>query len=975
LAARITAWHSFFGGGALRAGLTLTRIFLAFAAALLIGRAFALDAVSLHIDDPVVDLGGSYDRYLNQGDRIQVSTAPGADGIVRRIEVPAENPEGASDWVVFALANPSDEQLERLIVVPHYRLVDSGLIWPDLGWERVRAITPSEGFAPEREASSDADVFRITLDPGAIVTYVAELSDSTLPELHLWRPDAYESMVNSYTLYRGVVLGIAGLLALFLSVLFVVKGTAMFPATAALAWAVFAYISIDFGFWSRVFQSQNAHMATWRAGTEVVLAGALLVFLYTYLHLHRWHVRYSHVAVLWLVGLALLAGVIAIDPSVAAGVARLSLGLTAAVGLGVVLWLAIRGFDRAIMLIPTWIILLFWVAGAWFAVTGRIDHTVVQPALAGGLVLVVMLIAFTIMQHAFAGGALAQGLISDAEQKALALVGAGHSIWDWDAARDRIETGREIEHILGFKRGALDGPARNWLGLIHPSERDLFRAMLDAVVNQRRGKINLDFRMRAEDGHFLWFAIRARPIVGSDGEVMRCSGTIADITDQKLAEERLLHDAVHDNLTGLPNRQMFLDRLETGLIRARLERVAAPTVIVFDLDNFKEINTQFGHSVGDSVLLALSRRVVRLLPLQDSLARLHGDSFSLIVFSETDAGAIEQLTRELIRTIKAAISIGDHDVFLTASVGIAPPTNEGTAEEQIRRGEAAVYQAKRYGGDYIQFYEPAFGMRSRKIDLDAELRKALEAGNLDIVYQPIVRLEDNSIAGFEALTRWEHPLHGRIPPNEFVAAAEESGLIVQLGLYVLEHAARELASWQNALATSPLPFVSINVSSRQLLRHDLINDVKAVIARTGVAPETLKLEITESLVMQNPEYSAKVLARLRELGAGLALDDFGTGHSALSYLQRFPFDMIKIDKSFVRPNGSPARSILLRSIVTLAHDLGMEVVAEGAETEAEIMELTEAGCEYAQGFVYGRPMSAQMVQQMVRRRPAVARAS
>ena len=266
-------------------------------------------------------------------------------------------------------------------------------------------------------------------------------------------------------------------------------------------------------------------------------------------------------------------------------------------------------------------------------------------------------------------------------------------------------------------------------------------------------------------------------------------------------------------------------------------------------------------------------------------------------------------------------------------------------------------------------------MRSRRIDLEGELRKALEAGNIDIVYQPIVRLEDNSIAGFEALTRWEHPLHGRIPPNEFIAAAEESGLIVQLGLYVLEHAARELASWQNALTSSPLPFVSINVSSGQLLRHDLLNDVKAVIARTGVAPETLKLEITESLVMQNPEYSAKVLTRLRELGAGLALDDFGTGYSALSYLQRFPFDTIKIDKSFVRPNGSPARAILLRSIVTLAHDLGMEVVAEGAETEAEVLELAEAGCEYAQGFVYGRPMSAQMVQQMVRRRPAVARAS
>jgi diguanylate cyclase (GGDEF)-like protein/PAS domain S-box-containing protein len=961
----------------LRAGSLFGRVaFLIAAAILWVSPAFALEAISLAIDADTVDLGGAIQRFENQPDKLQVSTAPDANGIVRRIEVRSEDPQGSADWIVFALANPSDEQIDRLLVVPHYRLVSSRLIWPDLGWERIRAVTPSEGFAPQRVPSSEADIFRITLDPGAIVTYVAELSYPTIPEIHLWRPGAYESMVNSYTLYRGVVLGIAGLLALFLSVLFVVKGTAMFPATAALAWAVFAYISIDFGFCSRVFQGASKHMETWRAGTEVVLAGALLVFLYTYLHLHRWHVRYSHVAVLWLLGLALLVGVIAVDPSVAAGVARMSLGLTAVVGLGVILWLAIRGFDRAIMLIPTWIILLFWVAAAFLAVTGRIDHSVVQPALSGGLVLIVMLIAFTIMQHAFAGGALAQGLISDAEQKALALIGASHSIWDWDTARDRIETGRDIEQALGFKRGSLDGPARNWLGIVHPSERDLFRAVLDAVVNQRRGRINLDFRMRAEDGHFLWFALRARPIVGSDGEVMRCTGTLADITDQKLAEERLLHDAVHDNLTGLPNRQLFLDRLEIALTRSRTEKIASPTVVVFDIDNFKDVNTTFSHSVGDSVLLAVARRIVRVLPTQDMLARLHGDSFAVIVLSESEPAAIEQMTRELLHTIKAAISVGDRDVFMTASVGIAPPTAEGSAEEQVRRAEAAVYQAKRYGGDYVQFYEPAFGMRSRRIDIDSELRKALEAGNIDLVYQPIVRLEDNSIAGFEALVRWEHPLHGRIPPDEFIPAAEESGLIVQLGLYVLEHAARELASWQSVLVSTPLPFVSINLSSRELLRHDLINDVKAVLARTGVAPETLKLEITESLVMQNPEYAAKVLAKIRELGAGLSLDDFGTGYSALSYLQHFPFDTIKIDKSFVRPNGSPSRAILLRSIVTMAHDLGMEVVAEGAETEAEVMELTEIGCEYAQGFVYGRPMTPQMVQQMVRRRPqAVARAS
>ena len=242
---------------------------------------------------------------------------------------PTAGPTGWSSRLPILPTNRST----GLLVVPHYRLVGSGLVWPDLGAQRIRAVTRSERLAPERLPSSESDIFRITLDPGAIVTFFVETADQRIPEIHLWQPDAYEDMINSYTLYRGVVLGIAGLLALFLSVLFVVKGTAMFPATAALAWAVLAYISIDFGFWSRVFQSSSGNMAVSRAATEVVLAGALLIFLYTYLHLHRWHVRYSHVAVLWLLGLFVLAGVIAVDPAIASGIARISLGVTAAIGL------------------------------------------------------------------------------------------------------------------------------------------------------------------------------------------------------------------------------------------------------------------------------------------------------------------------------------------------------------------------------------------------------------------------------------------------------------------------------------------------------------------------------------------------------------------------------------------------------------------------------------------------------------------
>jgi EAL domain-containing protein (putative c-di-GMP-specific phosphodiesterase class I) len=238
------------------------------------------------------------------------------------------------------------------------------------------------------------------------------------------------------------------------------------------------------------------------------------------------------------------------------------------------------------------------------------------------------------------------------------------------------------------------------------------------------------------------------------------------------------------------------------------------------------------------------------------------------------------------------------------------------------------------------------------------LRRALDRDEITILYQPIVRLEDRSVAGFEALARWDHPKMGRMSPAEFITIAEEIGLIVDLGLFALERTARQLGAWQRAVRTREPVFASVNVSSRQLLRHDLIHDLRTLLARSAIARGTLKLELTESLVMENPEHAAQMLTRIRELGAGLALDDFGTGHSSLSYLQRFPFDTIKIDQSFVRPTTRGARPVILRSIIALAHDLGMEVVAEGAESDSDAVELYQLGCEYVQGFAFGEPMTA-----------------
>ncbi len=937
------------------------------AAFLLVGgapTAWAVEAVSVRADVAAIDLTDALERQRTETDRIQVSTAPGPDGIVRRVEVRAR--EGSVNWASFALANNSDEQIDRLIVAPHYRMVDSGLLWPDLGISRIVNLTPSSGDRPERQDSASADIFRITLDPGAVITFVAELRTDKLPQLYLWEPEAYKDKINSFTLYHGIVIGIAGLLALLLTILFVVKASLMFPAAAALGWAVLAYIGTDFGFWGKVFDFSSGVDRVWRASGEAILAATLIVFLFAYLNLNRWHVRYVHITAGWLAFLSALVAVALFDPAAASGIARISLGLVSIFGFGLIVYLSTHGFDRAVLLIPTWLLLVLWVFAASLTVTGIITNDIVAPALLGGLVLIVMLIGFTVMQHAFAGGSTT-GLVSDVERRALALTGAGDMIWDWDVSSDKVYTSPETEQLLGLKRGTLEGSAANWLDVLHPLDRDRFRATLDGMLDQRRGRLADDFRLRTTDGHYLWFTLKARPVVGTDGEVVRLVGTLSDVTDVKTAEERLLHDAVHDNLTGMPNRELFLDRLEAALGFSTANPSIRPTVIVIDIDRFKLVNDSVGMAVGDSILLTLARRLSRLLKPQDTLARLSGDQFAFLLLSEREPERITAFSETVRKTLRAPISFNDREILLTASVGLALGEGDGTRKDDVLKdAELAMYHAKRIGGDRIEVFKPA--MRARKTDrltLETELRRALERDEITVLYQPIVWLEDRSIAGFEALLRWDHPKMGRLSPSEFIAVAEEIGLILDLGLFALDRTARQLAQWQRAVRSRYPLFASVNISSRQLLRHDLIQDLRTVLGRNVIARGTLKLELTESLVMENPEYAAQMLTRIRELGAGLALDDFGTGHSSLAYLQRFPFDTIKIDQSFVRTTGKGKRPVLLRSIIGLAHDLGMDVVAEGAESDADAADLYELGCEYAQGYAFGEPMSPEEVMKIL----------
>jgi len=929
--------------------------------------AAALKIVRVSPDADTIDLTNAIDRYPSEDDRIQVTTAPGADGVVRRIEVTALESGAKPSWAAFALTNDSDEQLTRLIVAPHFRMVGSGVVWPDLGSQRITTITASQGDAPERQDVVDADIFEVTLDPGATVTYVAELRTPDVPQIYLWEPNAYKDQGTSLVLYEGIVIGIAGLLALFLTIMFIVRGALAFPAAAGLAWAVFAYVCIDFGFWRKIFGVEGEAERIWRAGVEASIGAALIAFLFAYLNLRRWHARFLHVALVWLLLMAAVVASSIFNAPVAAGVARISIATIAAVGLILIMSMAARGSTRAVLLIPTWLVLLGWVVAAGAVVLGYLTNDLVEPGLIGGLVLIVMLVGLTLMQSAFANVGMPHMQGADAERRALAMTGCGDAIFDWDVIADHVTLSGDLETQLGLRRGSLEGAAASWLEALHPLDRDRFTAALDGLLQQRAGRIHHDIRLRGADGHHSWFLMKARPVVNADGDVIRVIGSLADVSESKAAEERMLHDAIHDNLTGLPNRELFVDRLASAIIQAQKPDAGALAMALIDIDHFKDVNEAVGVSHGDAAILAAARRLSRGLKPGDTLARISGDQFALTTFvgNADEAAAFVEATRQ---HLAQPIHLGDKEVSFTVSVGCAVYTPElsPSASELLQDAEIALANAKKEGGDRVVMFSRF--MRAQRFylrSLEDDLRRAIERNEIQVLFQPIVRLEDRTVAGLEAILRWRHPRLGVLGPAEFVRAAEGSGLIGAIGAHLVNSAARELAAWQRALDVQPPIFGLARISSPQLLGQDFVGDVKNALTRHSVERGTLRLAFAESAVMDNPEYAAQALQRFREAGAGLALDDFGMGFSSFSHLQRFRFDVLKVSATLVRPNPSGARPAILRSIIQMAHDLGMEVISEGVDSESDAIELAQLGAEFAQGLAFGQLMDGAAARKLM----------
>jgi len=541
-----------------------------------------------------------------------------------------------------------------------------------------------------------------------------------------------------------------------------------------------------------------------------------------------------------------------------------------------------------------------------------------------------------VFQEAFEGAAIGMAIVS---------------------ARGRwLRVNRSMCEMLGYGREEL--LTKRLADVMHPD--DLGQALLNLkdLLRGRTAAYRTEKRFVRKDGSTAWALWNVARVVDEESGEVRLISQAQDVTERKVSEQRLMHNAFHDALTGLPNRVLFTDHVKLAIARSKRRADHLFAVLFLDLDRFKVINDSLGHMVGDQLLVGIARRLETCLRESDTVARVGGDEFTILLEDIVDEAEAVEIADRVQRELSAPFTLEGREVFTTASIGVAPSsTGYDNPEEIMRDADTAMYRAKSLGKARHEVFDKAMhAIAVNLLQMETDLRKALDRRELYMLYQPIVSLDDFRLCGFEALVRWQHPERGLISPMDFIPVAEDTGQIIPIGEFALHEACRQMRRWQRLFPSDTPLFISVNLSGKQFNQPNLIEMVRSTLTKTRLEPRSLKLEITESVVMENIETATEMLRELREIGVQLAIDDFGTGYSSLSYLHRFPIDTLKIDRSFVTRMVDNSENIeIVRTIVMLAQNLGMDVVAEGVETKDQLALLRKLGCENGQGYYFSRP--------------------
>ncbi len=556
-----------------------------------------------------------------------------------------------------------------------------------------------------------------------------------------------------------------------------------------------------------------------------------------------------------------------------------------------------------------------------------------------------------------------EALRESEERYALAVQGASDGIWDWNLKTGKVYFSPRWKAMLGFQEDEIGSTLEDWLGRIHPSGIQRVKRELHLHLQGHTSHFESEYQILHRNNCYRWMLSRGLAVRDAEGNATRMAGSQTDISSRKQAEEQLLHDAFHDSLTGLPNRAMLMDRLRHALEIAQRDSQFLFSVLFLDVDRFKVLNDSLGHMVGDCLLVAIAQRLSNCLRPGDTFARLGGDEFVILLEGISGISGATAVANRIQVELARPFSVAGHEIFTSTSIGIAlSNTSYEWAEDLLRDADTAMYRAKAQGRARYEIFNATMHQRAvALLQLETDLRWAVERDELRLHYQPVVALRDpQKLVGFEALVRWRHPERGMVSPIEFIPIAEDTGLIYSIGHWVLQEACRQMQQWQEEFELNPPLVVNVNVSGKQFTPK-LVEQIQAVLQETRLRPAQLKLEITESMLMENAELAIAILTDLHKLGIQLCIDDFGTGYSSLSYLHRFPIDTLKIDRSFINKLDSDAEQLaIVRTIMTLAWNLGIEVVAEGVETNKQLAQLRSLQCEYAQGYYFSIPVDSEV---------------
>lgn len=563
---------------------------------------------------------------------------------------------------------------------------------------------------------------------------------------------------------------------------------------------------------------------------------------------------------------------------------------------------------------------------------------------------------------------LAEDALRESEKRyELAARGANDGLWDWDITANKIYFSPRWKAMLGYDEDEVKDPPEEWFNRVHPDDRKRVESEIASSIGTPASHFICEYRMLHKDGTYRWMLSRGLAVKNESGIVDRMAGSQTEITERKIAEEQLIHDAFHDTLTGLPNRVLFMDRLKHADRRAARHKDYIFSVLFVDLDRFKVVNDSLGHTIGDQLLVAVSQRLEECLRPGETVARLGGDEFAILLEDIKSNNDVEHIINRIKHKVELPFNLSGNEVFTSASIGISlSAAGYVNPEHMLRDADIAMYHAKLNGrARYEIFDEKMHAHVVARLQLETDLRHAIENHEFHLNYQPIMLMDTGKIKGFEALVRWNHPNRGLIMPGEFISIAEDTGMILSLGKWVLEEACRQLSIWQKQVACDIS--MGVNLSIKQFTPN-LVSTVKNAILNAGIRPESLILEITESMIMENAESASKLLAELKVLNVKLHIDDFGTGYSSLSYLHQFPLDALKIDRSFIAKIGidNDEKLEIVKAIASLANNLNLEVIAEGVETIEQLAHLRHLNCKNMQGYLFSKPLDVESAGKFLR---------